>query len=481
MEEFERPGYFWLPEDRGNKEVAGTLSYSFEDGLVLRLMGTLEEPRTAYDPQGEHSPSLIQGITEDSKEWTLRDCLRTNFTLSSPGYSREEYSAHSGLRGLRFGGEEAIVFDQVTLGFSRLPDWAGRTVWKQEMDFQDTDSGFATVTGLRVEYTEPDPIEFELPDHGMHVKVSHSWGTGGDRLRTVNLTHDVAFRIRLDEFKDLDAIRSEVVQPLQNFMTLATSHPNSVTRLSVANDAYFLELSNGKRQTQPAEVYFSQRYIDRREKTLLEPWMLFSMRELNDRFPIALGNWLSVSSELDTVCQLIFAGDYEQSPYLEYTFLALAQAAESYHRERIGGTAYTEEDHRARVEAIVSAIPDDLRSWTRDKLRYTNELTFRKRLTELLARVGPVMDFVGDRKQFVDKLTCTRNYLVHRTEELKRQAATGLASYYLTQAFRYMLRASLMLDSGFSADEVARMYDENQHFIQFRVRYLAESAGAGKA
>ncbi len=470
MEEFERPGYFWLPEDRGSKEVAGTLSYSFEDGLVLRLMGTLEEPRVAHDSQGEHSPDLIQGVTEDSKEWTLRDCLRTGFTLSTPGYARETYFAHSGLRGLRFGGEEAMVFDQVTLSFSRLPDWAGRTVWKQEMDFADTDSG-GRVTSLRVEYAEPEPVEFELPEHGMQVKLAHFWGSGGDRLRSVNLTHDVAFRIHLDELKDLDWIRSSVVQPLQDFMTLATSHPNSVSTLTVANDDYFLELSNGQHRTQPAEVFFSQRYIDRREKTLLEPWMLFSMRDLGERFPEALGNWLSVSSELDTVCQLIFAGDYEQSPYLEYTFLALAQAAESYHRERIGGTAFTAEEHSTRIEAIVSAIPDDLRKWTRERLRYTNELTFRRRLRELLERAGPVMEFVGDPKQFVDKITCTRNYLVHRTDELKLQAATGIASYYLTEAFRYMLRASLMLDTGFTPDDVARLYGDNQAFVQFRVRY----------
>jgi hypothetical protein len=206
--------------------------------------------------------------------------------------------------------------------------------------------------------------------------------------------------------------------------------------------------------------------------------MLFSMRQLGTRFADALSKWLTVSSELETVCFLIFAGEYDSSPYLEHTFLALAQAAESYHRIRIGGTALPPDEHAKRLDLVSNAAPANLRDWTRRMLRYSNEVTFRRRMRELVERADTMMDFVGDREGFVDKVTNTRNYLVHRTDELRERAATGVASYYLTQALRYMLKASLVLDVGFPEDEVTRLYGENQDFIQFRARYSRGIAGA---
>jgi hypothetical protein len=275
----------------------------------------------------------------------------------------------------------------------------------------------------------------------------------------------------LSEARTFDHIYKALIVPLQNFLTLATGRPNSITRLTLAGEACCTELQDDRSRVRPAEVFFSQSHIDRPEKALLEPWMLFSMRQVGTALGARLRAWLSLSADLATVCQLVFGNEYARFRPLDFTFLSLAQAVEAFHRDRIGGIDVPDADHQRRLGVVLAGVPAEYRAWAQEKLQYSNEVAFRRRVRELVDRVGETMDFVGAPKAFADRVTNTRNYLVHRTPELAERAVDGIGRHYLTEAMRVLLKASLLLEIGFTSAEVAGLFGDNQDFVQFRTRY----------
>jgi hypothetical protein len=58
-------------------------------------------------------------------------------------------------------------------------------------------------------------------------------------------------------------------------------------------------------------------------------------------------------------------------------------ALESYHRIRVRSEELPQEEHRQRVKRILDAAGEGDRKWLEEKLRWSNELTFRTRLKEL--------------------------------------------------------------------------------------------------
>ena len=55
----------------------------------------------------------------------------------------------------------------------------------------------------------------------------------------------------------------------------------------------------------------------------------------------------------------------------------------------------------------------------------------------------------------------TRNYLTHWTPELENRAAKGEALVRLMFALRLVLEALLLLEVGFTHDEIERLHNDN--------------------
>jgi hypothetical protein len=77
--------------------------------------------------------------------------------------------------------------------------------------------------------------------------------------------------------------------------------------------------------------------------------------------------------------------------YVDHKFLSLMQALETYHRRILGGNELSENHHNKRILEILTAVPDQYRQWLEEKLKYSNELSLRKRMKELLGRHSDVM------------------------------------------------------------------------------------------
>lgn len=73
------------------------------------------------------------------------------------------------------------------------------------------------------------------------------------------------------------------------------------------------------------------------------------------------------------------------------------------------------------VRAIPEGVAEDHRDALRSRIRYGNQFSLRRRLTELLTRIPPVaMDVIApDPGKFVSDLVESRNYYTHYDDQGK--------------------------------------------------------------
>ena len=147
----------------------------------------------------------------------------------------------------------------------------------------------------------------------------------------------------------------------------------------------------------------------------------------------------------------------------EYQFLSLAQALETYHRRTRPESRYLEEaEYGRRYEEIVEALPGDLprplKSKLKDVLKYGNEWSLRKRVTDLLDGLpsGVVEDEGGD---FVEAVVNTRNYLTHYTEELRERALQGTVLSEALDELRRVVAFLLFQELGLDEQKVVAALD----------------------
>jgi hypothetical protein len=187
--------------------------------------------------------------------------------------------------------------------------------------------------------------------------------------------------------------------------------------------------------------------------------MLFTLKDVRDRFEEVVNAWFRVADELREVCDVFFSTHY-RSLYLEHRFSNMAQAAEGYHRAspRFGNTVIPEDDHKRRIEAILTNCPEEYRNWLREKVAWSNEPSLRRRLKDLCAYVFEIANpLVGDVKEFVNAVVEARNQLTHPQSRENKPKTQRL--YLLSRQLGSLMEACFLRELGLPLDAVYRQAD----------------------
>lgn len=455
MDNLEYSGLWWLPSRPDNK-VAGTLTFSNQDGIELKLIGSLEDIEGLNNIHQRHS--VIWGITSDAKSITLSGCYAAGFRMGLPGFVSRDYWIHLCFIDIHLT-EEQLHFKRLVVSYSRLIDWV-RT------------------SGLTVTWYENEPskrqFNYNLPEEIKAittkgtVSIDFSLNVKGDFFDEMRLRQSISMEIEADGEYEFDDLLLRYIRPFQNFLTLATTKPNSVVSVQVYSKHNSYEKHDGTGVVErPIEAIFPQRHIEPKpDKLLLPDYMLFTLHDISD-FKETIERWLNISEELDSVCDLFFGVIYNSSMYLEQEFLNVVQAVESYHRRRMKNKVLPKNEHKACVEAILSKVPDEYRDWLKELLNHSNEPRLRHRLSELFDKADIVLSpLVSNKEEFVKKVANTRNYNTHYDQHLKDKVAKGRELALLTAQLSYMLQACFLLELGFSREKCAEVFRRNQGYIQ---------------
>ena len=195
--------------------------------------------------------------------------------------------------------------------------------------------------------------------------------------------------------------------------------------------------------------------------------MLYPYVSIKNKAETIFNNWLEKADLLRPVYDLYFGTIYSGDMYLEFQFLSLIMALEVYHRRLIGNEDISTEEHEERVKQILNNTPDKYREWLKEKLKYSNEPSLRKRIKEIydmLKNIGYVTDLIPKKKDFVDDVVNTRNYFVHYDQSLKNKALKGTKLYRLIQKLKVLVEICLLKEIGFLDTKIDNIYRQNRKY-----------------
>jgi hypothetical protein len=448
---------------RARAKVAGELETSQHSAPRLELGHLLGRPPDSVPIaigrllSGELSDTtypVILGTTIEGEPITLVSAQQLSrptvvSRLLSRPIQREILSADWAYAGAHLPHESDRTFRDATLELTDLLIWAGATGLGEHHE--------GNLRDVTVSLTLPDPCVVELPIG--RLTLAHGWCTTGDLRRSRGIQKSVGFRVETSEPFDVPTLLARFGNPLRYLLTFATDRPNEIERLTVKTMRY-----DRVRGTDVLVEY--PRIGDPR--TLSDSIgidYLFDARTLGDRFAAVVTAWFELYDRIRPALNLLFGPRYRPGTFTDNHFLNVVAAAEGYHRAAVRNEVLPPAEHKVRLASVVTAAPDEHRSWLEERLAHSNEPTLRERLVELHGRAGGIVSGVlGSAHAFAGPVVTARNALTHRGKPNKAKEIAGRELFRLTEQTAFLLTTCLMLDLGFGELEVVEATRRSRRF-----------------
>lgn len=183
---------------------------------------------------------------------------------------------------------------------------------------------------------------------------------------------------------------------------------------------------------------------------------------LGTELSVIVNNWFEKAEILDPVTTLYIATLSTGLGYAEFQLLNYAQALEALHRRVFGGKYMSDEEYELICSELTNSIPEtisnDHQNSLKNKIKYGNEFSQRKRIKELLDEVWEdcLNQFIDNKKKFIGNVIDTRNYLVHYDESSASKAVFGTEIFYLAERLKVLLVTHLLIQLGIPKENVYR-------------------------
>ena len=456
IKEFEYKGIWWLP-DNPEKRISGTLRFTPNEGAILDLIGSIEDIKNMNKTL---EPEIVLGISSNGKNITLYKCFETKSSFSSEGFQTSLFYANFVFIGVHFQKLEDIRFKSISVHCLHLDEWVNISGFDIKPLGEEKE--------IIIKYKLPESFQADIGD-GLKILINIQ-ATGPSRAfvqKEATIKQETEIKIETSEDKSFEDYR-KIIYHIQNFLSLGVMepiHPLAITGLTEVNK----EMVEGKAHYPPVEIFYRLPDIPKASKTLLPVDMLFTFKDISNRFESFLRTWFEKKDSLEPVYDLYFGTLYNPRMYLEHRFLSLVQAIESFHQRTCGGEYLSDEDYKVVYDALLAAIPEevgsDFKNRLKEYLKYGNEFSLRKRLKEFFDKYRKILDkFIEDEDAFIEKVVNTRNYQTHHDKELKERAASGEDLYRLTQKLKMCLEVCLLAELGFSLEEIKDLFSRNSRY-----------------
>ncbi|MDY7019282.1 MAG: hypothetical protein SU899_04340 [Chloroflexota bacterium] len=445
--EFEYTGEWWLPSNR-DKRIAGRLRFNQNEGAVLELDGCFTDNQYI----GElFNPVIVNGVSSTGSNITLHRCFGKSlhrYGCGYPGVSTSELYAHEVFVGVHFEEQEDIKFKHLFVCYSHLDEW----LHISGFDFKYSEEE------LVLKYKSPDPIRVLVSGElELFIRFKYS-STSALTKFEIRQEADISI-VPVGEMHSEEYLK--IMHRIQDFLSFAIMEP--VYPLSIEGVTGRDENDMPKR----VSVFYGIPNIVKSttETDLLMP--LFTFDKISNDFERLLRSWFEKAEQLEPVSQLYFGSVYNPHMYLEQRFLCIIQALESYHRRSAGNCELPEGKHEERIKEILDAVPKEHKKWLTGKLEYSNEPSLRRRLQELLRAHDKTMsEFLGGRKNFINKVCVTRNYLIHYDPTLKDKTAKKEELNDITLRLRVLVEACLLKELGFGSGDIHNLLSSRYRRIR---------------
>jgi hypothetical protein len=443
----------WFLPDQPQVAVPGSVSFSPNDGVSLKLNGSLTPELFRPD----NRPPIILGDTSDGKRITLVSCLVSGASISAPGYAVERYRAQMMLIGCHISDRQSLRFREFRIRFWNLEECIGEdavvTNWHKFQAPMMVTAQFPKQLRVNVEGTEV------VTDHVIHP-FGHRFVEQGFRQKAY-------FTLVTPEPMSVQEILGGrgIGRSLHTLLEFAADSRLPVTELFVR------EFTNpplpsseeelvDEGSPEPVQVLMSQGDVLPPPSRRLPSDMIFNISLLEASWEECLRRWHLARIRFGPTFDHFFSLPRITGLPAEHRFLNLAQALESYHRRsHPNATREPEAEFASRLKRILDLLPnEDDQKWLSGELTYSNEVKLRTRLKQMYDLMPhAVQQRLGSRKDFAKRVTDTRNYMTHFNPDLAKSAVTAPKELWrLGDQLALVLRIAFLMVLDLDLDEALR-------------------------
>lgn len=456
LETFEIGGRWWLPE-RPTRVVSGTLRSSPNE-RVLILTGSFDDPEPAAlgvvaDDFDRYS--RILGILDNGQRCTVWRAFVTGCQGNLRETTRLECSINTLLIGCHAPDADKMMVDSMTFGSTYLDSFLDPSVFQVQQHRSET-----VFQGLTVRYSVPPPVIFRVAaiSADLEIEIPVSWTEGHTQII---VTAEPCITIRPDHPKDAEWY----IKAIWRFLYLLTLLTNESVRPTCLRFTCDDDATNGWLLNRAARPYQSS--------DTSSGLLLLYFAHLHERFAPICEQWFSADDILVESIHLFMDAVREPDTSLEGRFLTLSQALEAFSRATTSSEYMATEDYEKVASAIIGFIPaivgPDHRASLKNRIKYGNEFSLRKRLTLLLDSLTPdaVSCVCRSPKNFVAGIVDTRNYLTHYTNELRPRSLRGAALLWTCEKMLMLLRVLLLRQLGIDESLIVGRIREHPRLMQY--------------
>lgn len=463
IDDFELKGIWWLP-DNPDLVVSGVLSFENERKLSLELLGSFYDIKSMGSLGGGDyfKPEIILGVTDNGLICTLLRNYETQNQINMPGIRKSIIKAQVLLIGKHFNKSDEICFSSFQANFTNLEHWLSEKPFSMTIP-EDIKNGVWNLS-----HKWPPEFNVNIEDIGGSIESTHEFKTDGDLIRNVLWKSKAFLKITPDSQQHFEWFWG-VVYDLCNLLTLLIGETTYITQVKGFGNE--IEIAPGQKTKETIEVFITQKKPNINE-AIYSFEMILPFPRIAEEIENIFFLWFSKSKSLRSVYDLFFGTFYNPGMYLQFQFLSLMQAIESFHRVTCGGKYLSDEKWQPYKEKLTNEIPKDLESSHKDSLKsrikYGNEYSLRKRLDELLKtfKDGTAEALSPHKGYFTGVVVDTRNYLTHYDDELKSASLEGADLYWANQRLRILITILLLKEIGVKEEIILSSMKENNKISQ---------------
>ena len=437
----------------------GSLAYD-EDQLELKLpSGFPSSMESELKVQTDFERySVVHGQSSEYGKCTLMKGTVTKRKTQFPTNETAEMEI-SGIHlftGEHLSDHESQLFDGMTVSFTHLNDFVG-------------------VNGFHVERLEGEliganancqlPKKLELQVDAIESKIIFDQSINVSESRSkLSMEIDTQVSFRPDNPQNLDWFMGKIwsFNYLLTLLTDETPLPSSVQ----------YSIPDGNDRPNGWLVYRNS-VVNTPSKR--PPVLLFYLRHLGEKFGQFLEHWFSASETMVDALHLFMNAKRDSTDH-KARLLLLAHGLEAFSRDKGNATYMEPTDYQSVISAMNSAIPgnvvDGHRASLKNKIKFGNEHSLRKRLRGLLDELSSdTRNLVcNSTNSFINGIVDTRNYHSHYTDDLREKALNGVELFWACEKLEMMFRILLLKNMGVE-EELIRKRISN-HFRLGQQRFL---------
>jgi hypothetical protein len=400
----ELAGEWWQPDD-AEATAYGLLTYTPEDGLLLRLTSGRD-----IVPINTSVPWL-HGLTVDGRPITLRNCSAFNWSLHIPGGVDARVRAEQAFVGMHAASDRELSMLSLSARMVNLREWVGIT-------------GIAATSlqqrVTRISYTPPSTVYLGRNSGALFSVFFEPEGeaTPPRAPFTLRLEQQAWFETAVTRRRPFDDLLGLVVR-FSDFLSFAAGIDSPILELVGSARVPVREFGPGRVVYQRRPVWVLYHPFSLPTTPRAAERMLFRFEDVRARKLLPLTRWYRHTRDLEPVRNLYLSALPTRPLHIEYRFLAFAQALEAYH--------FRKQPKRTHLQRRLQGLVDQLPA------------AIRKHVPS----------------NFAELTKDTRNYFTHWYPKLEAKAARGDQLITLTFAVKLLFELTMLDELGFGKNQIA--------------------------